>query len=213
MDQMMKRPNAAATDFDCIAGRYGIATDTSRTVRAYGHSTACRMVMYGKLCALALMISFVAEAQEYGPVKADSVFCPDPEKFGPNQTVVYRVRLKAVLEMLEILVNKGQAPLSSVPDLTEIRVLESPTDSAVCQKLNEKFRDVLNQKTYIGGEYDAIYPMAQPIYFEYGESYFAYISYYVPEPSPGNMPLMSTGGASLLVIFDKNLNELFRSTD
>lgn len=149
------------------------------------------------------------DAEEYAPVKGDSVLCPDPKAFGENQKMLYRVRIEGLLERLKILSQEQKIPFQDPPEMQGIRILTSEDDSAVCQKLNERFSDALSRQRYIGGDYDGMYPAVQPIYFAYGSFYFAYLTYYTPEPPPGEMPLLSTGRGSPLFVFDCNLNEVF----
>jgi len=119
--------------------------------------------------------------------------------------------LEAVELMLDELVDSGEISAEGIGTEDRLRALVSERDSAVCQKLNERYSEILELSRYTGSENGNVYPAFQPVYLRYSDFLVAYFMPYYPEPEDGEPPMVG-GGLSLLYIFDENMNLLHHSS-
>ena len=134
-----------------------------------------------------------------------SPFCPDTEEF--NRTVQHSS--KELMEMIftdstdsDHFSDLGFAkPLAS----GDLRLLQTETDSAVCQKLNERF-DNLDSMLVYDRELRRYMPARYVLYYEIQDRYVAFEKPYSPGEADGTIGLSSLGWTGVRVYDKKNLN-------
>lgn len=136
-----------------------------------------------------------------------SPFCPDPEEF--NRTVQHSSK-----EVIDIIFSDSaytdpffdlgfSKPLAS----GELRMLQTETDSAVCQKLNERFDDLDSRLVY-DRELRRYMPAWFVLYYEIQDRYVVFKNPYSPGEADGTIGLSSLGWTAVSVYDKKNLNLL-----
>lgn len=152
----------------------------------------------------------VSQARDFQTIESTSPLCPGYQFAGKWLSFSISAALDQAVLHLNELAADGELPFQAPASTESLRVLESPTASAICQKLNERYKSNLDLQHYIGDPFDGIYPVYQPLYFAYAGYYFAYLLPYTPEPPEGYPPMVSTG-IGFFEVFDSNLNLLYTS--
>lgn len=176
------------------------------TVRLFRHATISLV-----LAAAAVLMGSLTSHAQYISTDRNEIRCPDYKELGRWNRFRHEEAVDAVGFMVSKLVEERALSVEKIESEDQIRVLVSEKDSAVCQKLNERYSELLGLSRYFGDDYDSVHPAFQPLYLKYSNVYIAYFLPYYPEPEDGQPPAVG-GGLSLLFIFDENMNLLHESS-